>query len=148
MLGISRRTRRTTRRPHPWQVHPWWSASSGSARRVLPDGDRSELQPGDVLEVPWIRRQQLEITLNRLRCEPEVIDSKARIASGLLQASRQGPEHLCRLDRDPKLRLTTHPAHCRGRPLLSLPARSISTPNCISAMLTGDRYTGSCRVIA
>src|SRR6266704_2613483 len=129
MLGISRRTRRTTRRPPPWQVHPW-SASSGSARRVLPDGDRSELQPGDVLEVPWIRRQQLEITLNRLRCEPEVIDSKARIASGLLQASRQGPEHLCRLDRDPKLRLTTHPAHC------------------ISAMLTGDRYTGSCRVIA
>lgn len=62
----------------------WWAVRG---RVGLPQWHRNQLQPRDVLEVLRVRRQQLEVTLDRLGREPQIVDAKAHVASRLLQAS-------------------------------------------------------------
>src|ERR1022692_2405991 len=78
------------------------------------------LQSRDVGEVLGVQGEQPEMTLDRLRGEPQIVHAHVRIPARPLELGRQDPKCLSRFDRDPQLRFSTQATeHGRGAWLLA-----------------------------
>src|SRR5205809_6117654 len=112
-------------------VRPKRRSSGGRGarcRRQLPRFQNNHLQSLDIGKVPGVGRQQAEITLDRLRRKPQIVDANVRVSSGLFELCTKNPERLARFDGDPQLGFSTQPAeHCRGSLLLKTGPQQIQT---------------------
>lgn len=88
------------------------------SRQRLRQPQHGHLQSRDIGEVLGVRREQPEVTLNRLCRKPEVVDPNVRISAGLSELCSHDPERLSGFKRDPQLRLSTESAEHRRRSLL------------------------------
>ena len=88
-----------------------------TARSLWPFQD-DDPQAGDIREVPGVGRQQAEITLDRLRREPQVVDAHVRVSSRLSDLGGQRTEGLGRFDGDPQLGFSAQSAKSRRGSLL------------------------------
>ena len=81
---------------------------------MTPAVSRQHLQSRNVGEIPGVRGEQTEITLNGLRAEPEVVDANVWVFAGLPELGGQHPERFTGFRGDSQLRFSTRPAkHCR-----------------------------------
>ena len=76
------------------------------------------LQSRDVGEVLGVRREQPEVTLDRLRRKPEVVDANVWISSGFSKSRSQAAENLGRFDGDPQLGFSAESTKHRSGSLL------------------------------
>lgn len=109
------------------------------SRQRLRQPQHDHLQSRDIGEVLGVRREQPEVTLNRLCRKPEVVDPNVRISAGLSELCSHDPERLSGFKRDPQLRLRRSRRSIAVARCFCEPGRSISTPNRISATFTGER---------